>query len=328
MGAKLRLQLQRSNSGSKYDESQPGRFRSGSSSRRPNFTRSDSSGKDVSESSLRPTDQLARLRAKFILSARKICCVSQALAALVSISVQKLEDCIAQRDINLLRQLLNIGLLVHEVSLLSTWSKEEGMLDDMHNALDALNVTFRLVAGSSESGGPPIEVESVGKKQWGLSLGAVTVTLRITSREDFSWMVESAGSAKSESELSIDARPVLITLGVNELQTMANAQKNATVLQTKINRKALKDLRAYHRSYGEFRLRVGRTSTAVHAVAECNRLLASLEELVELEASGTRRKIVDILLTSASVAQLMNGCRTTSCKSAKDRTVRLRPIYT
>jgi inositol polyphosphate-4-phosphatase len=48
-------------------------------------------------------------------------------------------------------------------------------------------------------------------------------------------------------------------------------------------------------------------------------MLDSLADLVEAEAK-TRAKLVDLLLVSCFLARAMNGARTTSCKSAKDRT--------
>ena len=69
--------------------------------------------------------------------------MSQALAAAVAAAVNRLEECVANRDGSLVRQWVSIGLLVHEVSLLSTHGKEEGMIDDMASALDRLRVTLR-----------------------------------------------------------------------------------------------------------------------------------------------------------------------------------------
>jgi hypothetical protein len=48
-------------------------------------------------------------------------------------------------------------------------------------------------------------------------------------------------------------------------------------------------------------------------------LLESLEFLVEAEARKGE-KLVDLLLVSCYAARLLHGARTTSCKSAKDRT--------
>ena len=48
-------------------------------------------------------------------------------------------------------------------------------------------------------------------------------------------------------------------------------------------------------------------------------MLALLEDLIEAEASGGG-KHVNLLLYSSFCARWLNGARTTSCKSAKDRT--------
>ena len=94
----------------------------------------------------------------------------------------------------------------------------------------------------------------------------------------------------------------------------------ATELQTRVNRKGVEDLRMYHEAFSAFQQRRRRGGENGGVTAECGRLLSTLRKLVEEEATGVRYKIVDLLLVSCYAARLMNGARTTSCKSAKDRT--------
>ena len=75
------------------------------------------------------------------------------MAAAVAASVDMLEDALAVRNgegqgdaEERVAQWCDLGLLVHEVSLLSTHGKEEGMLDDMASALNRLRVTVRIVS--------------------------------------------------------------------------------------------------------------------------------------------------------------------------------------
>ena len=51
----------------------------------------------------------------------------------------------------------------------------------------------------------------------------------------------------------------------------------------------------------------------------CSELLSSLEGLIDAEAT-LKQKDVDLLMKSCFAARAMNAARTTSCKSAKDRT--------
>ena len=69
----------------------------------------------------------------------------QALAAAVAAAVNVLELCVAQKDGMVIRQWVSIGMLMHEVSLLSTFGKEMRMIGDMSMALQYLNLRLKLV---------------------------------------------------------------------------------------------------------------------------------------------------------------------------------------
>jgi inositol polyphosphate-4-phosphatase len=106
------------------------------------------------------------------------------------------------------------------------------------------------------------------------------------------------------------------------MQTVANAT-GSTSSQTEINERGVQHLKAYHRSFVEFIASASLTGGSKHpfsqSFADLPKLLSELEEMVEDEARH-RGKDVEMLLTSCTIARLMNGARTTSCKSAKDRT--------
>ncbi len=365
------------------------------------------------------TEALDQLRLKFNVSGRSCMAMSQALAAAVAAAVQKLTDAVLQRNGVLVRQWVSIGLLVHEVSLLSTRGKEHGMLDDMATALDRLNLTVRLVlAGEGQQGqsvmrsadpnddsasllrvaglrSVPQSRASDGMDREASAPAAATsnsrvtgrkvVTLEVHSREAFAWLVQqlthgggSGGSDGSDGSgggggggggvgdlergepegstagaLDIVVLPVMMTLGVNEVQTVANAAGD-TNIQTEINRKGLQGLRQYLGAFREFQRHEKKSSTPLTRGGEtllqmggpfqsvgssaaaadadnddnggdaaantCTVLLSSLEGLIDSEASLRQRKIVDLLMKSCFAARLLNGARTTSCKSAKDRT--------
>lgn len=103
--------------------------------------------------------------------------------------------------------------------------------------------------------------------------------------------------------------------GVNEVQSIANAT-GSTTIQTDINERGVEIMRSYFNAYTEFlSTEEGNKAPSL----ELPELLFTLGELVEEEKRG-RGKLVDLLLTSCYASRLLNACRTTSCKSAKDRT--------
>ena len=308
---------------------------------------------------------LNRLKLKFQLQRASIC-VSQALGTAVAAALTKIEDCIMKRDSALLRQFNDIGLLLHEVCLLSTHGKEEGMIDDMAGALDRLRLTIRFVdEGLSD------ERESVSRMSGNLwrslrvsrreastrrlqkptsvfkvvdvqskprqpeaeaAEGGLLVTVAVTSQEVFFWMGDSVRtSAKplTNSRMDVDVHPVLFNLGVNEMQTIANTSGH-TQIQTDVNLRGLQDMRQYLLSFKAFEDRNNEVADNARALTamkriECNLtmcegLLNTVEALIEVESSGARYKVVDMLMAGAFAARIMNAARTTSCKSAKDRT--------
>ena len=93
---------------------------------------------------------------------------------------------------------------------------------------------------------------------------------------------------------------------------MANAA-GLTSIQTAINRRGFSGLKAYIEDYAAL------PSSDPATIERARASLCSLSELVAAEAKFGW-KGVDLLLASTSMARLMNGAVTTSCKSAKDRT--------
>jgi hypothetical protein len=203
-------------------------------------------------------------------------------------------------------------------------------------------------SGSAASAAAAAASQVVGRK---------VVTLKMRSSEEFSWLkqqvahnnntgssdVEEGAADSRVGTLDIEVYPIMLTLGVNEMQTVANA-KGDTGLQTEINRHGLQGLRQYLEAFRGFleRERAGRAMTSIYRsetmvgresdgtatergsngviVTTCTAILSSLEGLIDAEASMKQRKTVDLLMQSCFAARLLNGARTTSCKSAKDRT--------
>lgn len=103
------------------------------------------------------------------------------------------------------------------------------------------------------------------------------------------------------------------------MQSVANAAGTKAVdVQTEINRKGVVGLRTYYEACIKDSVNM-EEAPSQNRFGELPSLLASLEEHVETEAKQ-RGKLVDLLLVSCYIARLLNGARTSSCKSAKDRT--------
>ena len=248
----------------------------------------------------------------------------QALAAAVAAAVHKLSVCIVKRDRALMRQWVSIGLLVHEVSLLSTYGKENGMIGDMSTALRRLNLTLRIVCSREEATGgettsvpsapsgffsprddpppPPegifrvVSMRSVPQQETvdlrggsdddaaasassssanALVIGRKVVTLEVKSKEVFSWLMGQVASDLIDDEpdafswfveasdtrqaIKIAVHPVMLTLGVNEMQSVANAAGD-TSLQTDVNHEGVEGLRRYLEAFSDFQRREKRRS--------------------------------------------------------------------
>jgi inositol polyphosphate-4-phosphatase len=192
----------------------------------------------------------------------------------------------------------------------------------------------------------------------GSSFGRVTVVLRVNSANHwmYNWAAKELGltspaphSASAASGAGqqqpppppqtqqrhpeVRVVPVLFNLGVNEMQSVSNAAGDTSV-QSAINRSGVASLRAYHAAFLRFKQggesgggaraascagQGGKAAGQVSSGGELEALLESLAYLVEAEARKGE-KLVDLLLVSCYAARLLHGARTTSCKSAKDRT--------
>ena len=118
------------------------------------------------------------------------------------------------------------------------------------------------------------------------------------------------------------------------MQSMANAA-GSTAIQTEVNRRGAATLRAYHsdlvRIFPEWdasSMVGGSRSSGINAqgygkggVAINNEVASLLDALdAAVEHQGRLRdKDVEMLLIGCDAARLMHAARTTSCKSAKDR---------
>ena len=132
----------------------------------------------------------------------------------------------------------------------------------------------------------------------------------------------SASQATGEAAPFISLVPCLFTLGVNEMQTLTRlVGVGEPELQSKINRAGLTVLEKYRALFSNLPVLSG--ADAEHSTPVSSELVVGeewkvLRQLVEDHEPS--EKDVALLLDSARLCRIMNGGRTTCCKSAKDRT--------
>lgn len=151
------------------------------------------------------------------------------------------------------------------------------------------------------------------------------------------------GTAAEELRLSVVS--VLFTQGINEQQSVANTFLGDTSMQTAVNDDSWARLHAYALSCLDLRAaghlaaaadpapvsEVRRAPAAPHLLAharsralsrtdaQLRRLMHAAQQYVEMSAAE-RRKIPEVLTSTADLVRALGGARVTMCKSAKDRT--------
>ncbi|XP_043092961.1 type II inositol 3,4-bisphosphate 4-phosphatase isoform X1 [Puntigrus tetrazona] len=224
---------------------------------------------------------------------------SQALAALACGFVMRLYA--GLEDKGFLRQLHAVGLVAQFESLLSTYSEEIGMLEDMEVGISDLHrVTFRITEAASEE--------------------AVSLQPTVSGRRD-RYTVEVPLPQHAFQTLPDELRegkplrvlPVLFNVGINEQQTIAERFGDIS-LQERINQKNFEILEGYYKSL---------TNTVPSECLPCFQTQTDIKELLDTLGQNVvtkKRKNVEILWLAGMICRRMNGIRFTSCKSAKDRT--------
>ncbi|KAK2918838.1 type II inositol 3,4-bisphosphate 4-phosphatase isoform X2 [Channa argus] len=235
----------------------------------------------------------------FLLQQRRDVVFSQALAALACGFIMKLHAGI--QDKSFLRQLHLVGLVAQFESLLSTYSEEIGMLEDMEVGIsDLQKVVFKITKAKTDDLSD-LQPLVCGRRDH------FTIEVPLP-RLVFQTLPEELKEGKP-----LRVFPVLFNVGINEQQTLAERFGDIS-LQERINQKNFEMLEAYYKSLSE---------KVPLECLPCFQTQTDIKGLLETLGQNVvtkKRKNVEILWIAATICRRLNGIRFTSCKSAKDRT--------
>ncbi|XP_074085347.1 inositol polyphosphate 4-phosphatase type II isoform X3 [Macrotis lagotis] len=231
-----------------------------------------------------------------MLTLRRDIVFSQALAGLVCGFIMKLHS--SMHDPDFLQQLHLVGLVVQFEGLLSTYSEEIGMLEDMTIGIsDLQKVTFKITEANSNDFLPVI----TGRREH------YVIEVKLPAR-----MFELLPQEIKEGKL-LHVYPVLFNVGINEQQTLAERFGDVS-LQESINQENFELLKDYYQLFTE-----KMSPDYLSHFQEQNDLKGLLENLQQ-NVQAKKRKNVEIMWLAATICRKLNGIRITCCKSAKDRT--------
>ncbi|XP_036981937.2 inositol polyphosphate 4-phosphatase type II isoform X2 [Artibeus jamaicensis] len=231
-----------------------------------------------------------------MLTLRRDIVFSQALAGLVCGFIIKLHTSL--HDPGFLQQLHTVGLVAQYEGLLSTYSDEIGMLEDMAVGIaDLKKVAFKIIEAKSNDVLPVI----TGRREH------YVVEVKLPAR-----MFESLPLQVREGQL-LRVHPVLFNVGINEQQTLAERFGDVS-LQESINQENFELLKEYYTIFME-----QMPPDYISHFQEQHDLKGLLENLHQ-NIQAKKRKNVEIMWLAATICRKLNGIRFTCCKSAKDRT--------
>nr|XP_033480484.1 type II inositol 3,4-bisphosphate 4-phosphatase isoform X1 [Epinephelus lanceolatus] len=248
----------------------------------------------------------------FLLQQRRDVVFSQALAALACGFVMRLYA--GMQDQGFLRQLHLVGLVAQFESLLSTYSEEIGMLEDMEVGIsDLQRVVFQITEAKTD------DLSDLQPLVCGRRSVHCEEQVQITQLDHFTVevplprLVFQTLPEEIKEGKPLRVFPVLFNVGINEQQTIAERFGDIS-LQERINQRNFEMLEAYYKSLSE---------KVPLECLPCFQTQTDIKELLETLGQNVvtkKRKNVEILWIAGTICRRLNGIRFTSCKSAKDRT--------
>eukprot|EP00069_Balaena_mysticetus_P001681 bmy_15474T0 len=212
-----------------------------------------------------------------MLTLRRDVVFSQALAGLVCGFIIKLHTSLY--DPGFLEQLHTVGLIVQYEGLLSTYSEEIGMLEDMAVGIsDLKKVAFKITEATSNDVLPVI----TGRREH------YVVEVKLPGR-----MFESLPLQIKEGQL-LHVYPVLFNVGINEQQTLAERFGDVS-LQESINQENFELLKEYYTVFME-----KMPPDYISHFQEQNDLKGLLENLHQ-NIQAKKRKNVEIMWLAATL---------------------------
>eukprot|EP01103_Thecamoeba_quadrilineata_P016874 TRINITY_DN5781_c0_g1_i3.p1 TRINITY_DN5781_c0_g1~~TRINITY_DN5781_c0_g1_i3.p1 ORF type:complete len:543 (+),score=88.94 TRINITY_DN5781_c0_g1_i3:1205-2833(+) len=230
----------------------------------------------------------------------------------------------------LLEEMASLGFLIEFESLLSTHGAELAMLGDMCVAIKYLrNCCFRISRQLEEnmswssSTCSPMKYE---RRKFVTSKEHSHYVFDVSLPED---LFNRLPTALQNGSL-IRTVPILFTQGINEQQSIANAV-GSTALQKTINLESFQQLELFYQRFKNFHAaRYQQLFTAPRGrplsingnkaqldFAAVDSHMQKLERLIRMDK---KEKSVELLMITAEISRCLHASRSTSCKSAKDRT--------
>lgn len=211
-----------------------------------------------------------------------------------------------------LKQLCEVGILLHFEGLLSCYTEEMGMIEDMSIAVEDLsNIKFKLICKNDvQDLKPSLELTDFVKegRYPDMNRHSIIICVPLLSA------IFDKLPSKLKSGHHINVSPVYFNIGINELATLAE-KFGSTALQEDINKMGLKKINDYFEIY----CRIMGDPDSNQSGIMTGRLTDLIRQL-QYNVLSKKSKNVDVLHISAEITRKLNGVRFICCKSGKDRT--------